>query len=300
MTSSSPSSGSPWLYVALAISGWATAATAFKLGLRYLDAAQLLAWASLSSTGILAVVLVAQKQVSQLQQQSWTQIRWSALQGGLNPFGYYLILFQAYDRLPAQAAMALNYTWPLTLAVLAVPLLKDPLRPRTLGAIGVSLVGILLIATQGDLTTLQIEDPWGVALALGSSGVWATYWLTTVRDPRPGVVKLFMGFSFGTLYTWLTLPVFSTWMWPDSVGLLLGGYIGLAEMGLAFVCWLKALEVTPDRGAVANTVYLSPFLSLLVIGLVLREPIAPASVAGLILIVGGIVWQSRPPPPKKL
>jgi hypothetical protein len=32
-------------------------------------------------------------------------------------------LFEAYDRLPAQVAQALNYTWALTLTLLAVPVL---------------------------------------------------------------------------------------------------------------------------------------------------------------------------------
>lgn len=48
--------------------------------------------------------------------------------GLVNPCLYYLLLFSAYDRLPAQEAMAINYTWTLTLTYLAVPLLGHRLR----------------------------------------------------------------------------------------------------------------------------------------------------------------------------
>ena len=50
------------------------------------------------------------------------------LLGLLNPFLYYLVLFKAYALLPAQQAQPLNYTWAITLSLLAVPLLKQQVR----------------------------------------------------------------------------------------------------------------------------------------------------------------------------
>ncbi|GIR70608.1 MAG: hypothetical protein CM15mP74_18590 [Halieaceae bacterium] len=52
--------------------------------------------------------------------------------GWLNPGLYYLVLFAAYDQLPAQEAMAINYSWGITLALIAAPLLQQRL---TLGAL---------------------------------------------------------------------------------------------------------------------------------------------------------------------
>ena len=53
------------------------------------------------------------------------------LLGLINPTAYYLILFAAYDRLPAHIAQPINYTC-ITLALLAVPLLGQRLGKRTL------------------------------------------------------------------------------------------------------------------------------------------------------------------------
>lgn len=289
----------PWrayVYLAAAILGWATAASAFKFGLRYLSPTVLLIFSALSSCLILGIVLVVTGRARLIGRQKGSQVRLSALQGLLNPFGYYGVLFQAYDRLSAQAAMALNYTWPLVLALLAVPLLGERFRWRLVLALGVSLLGVVLVATGGSWGTLQAGDPWGVLLAVGSSGIWALYWLLNVRDGRDAVLKLFMGFFFGSLYGLLLLP-FQEVSWTVA-GLGWAAYIGLAEMGLTFVFWLRALELAGHRGSLANWVYVTPFLSLGLIAVLLGETIALGSVVGLGLILASNLWGShREKPP---
>ncbi|MGY2802017.1 DMT family transporter [Thermostichus sp. MS-CIW-25] len=289
----------PWrayVYLAAAILGWATAASAFKFGLRYLSPTVLLIFSAFSSCLILGIVLVVTGRARLIGRQKGSQVRLSALQGLLNPLGYYGVLFQAYDRLSAQAAMALNYTWPLVLALLAVPLLGERFRWRLVLALGVSLLGVVLVATGGSWGTLQVEDPWGVLLAVGSSGLWALYWLLNVRDGRDAVLKLFMGFLFGSLYGLLLLPLQEV-SW-SLAGLGWAAYIGLAEMGLTFVFWLRALELAGHRGSLANWVYVTPFLSLGLIAVLLGETIALGSVVGLGLILASNLWGShREKPP---
>ena len=46
-------------------------------------------------------------------------------------------------------------------------------------------------------------------------------------------------------------------------GLLGGVYIGLFEMGITFLVWLKALKNAKTTAHVVNLIYLVPFLSLL-------------------------------------
>ncbi len=290
----SPPHRDPWrayFYLAAAILGWATAASAFKLGLQHLSPTVLLVFSALSSCLVLGIVLGVTGRAGLIGEQSRSQIWLSAVQGLLNPFGYYGVLFQAYDRLSAQAALALNYTWPLVLALLAVPLLGERFRWRLLLALGVSLLGVVLVATGGSWRTLQGGDPLGVLLAVGSAGIWALYWLLNVRDGRDGVLKLWMGFVFGSLYCLLLLPFQTVPL--TAAGLGWAAYIGLAEMGLTFVFWLRALELAGHRGSLANWVYVTPFLSLGLIAWILRETIALGSVVGLGLILASNLWGSR-------
>ena len=68
----------------------------------------------------LFLVLVAQKRLYLLRRYSGAALVRAAALGFLNPFLYYVVLFKAYDLLPAQEAQPLNYTWAITLAILFV------------------------------------------------------------------------------------------------------------------------------------------------------------------------------------
>ncbi|MEW6488392.1 MAG: DMT family transporter [Thermodesulfobacteriota bacterium] len=156
---------------------WSTVASAFKLSLRHLDPPQLLLYASAASALALAGILAVQGRLGVLLTYTRAQYLRSLLLGLLNPFLYYLVLFQAYDRLPAQEAQALNYTWAITLALLSVPLLGQRMRRADVAGGLVSYAGVVVIATRGDLLGLRFSDPFGVALALGSTVLWSLYWI---------------------------------------------------------------------------------------------------------------------------
>ncbi|TVS14052.1 MAG: EamA/RhaT family transporter, partial [Wenzhouxiangella sp.] len=83
---------------------WSTAATAFKLSLEYLAPVQLLAWASVVSVLTLGVLLLATGRLAHVLRGSRRDYLRSLALGLINPLAYYLVLFEAYDRLPAQEA----------------------------------------------------------------------------------------------------------------------------------------------------------------------------------------------------
>ena len=121
----------------------------------------MLLYAALVSTAVLFVVAAWQRKLRQALSCSPKQYLRSAALGFLNPFLYYLVLFEAYDRLPAQEAQPLNYTWPIVVVILSVPLLKQPIGRISLAAIAVSFFGVLVISTRGDLLGFSFSDPIG-------------------------------------------------------------------------------------------------------------------------------------------
>ena len=76
-----------------------------------------------------------------------------------------------------------------------------------------------------------------------------------------------------------------------GVGLGAAVYIGIFEMGLAFLCWSQALRLAENTSRVSNLIFLAPFLSLLLIHYVLGEPIYTSTFIGLGVIVGGLLLQ---------
>jgi len=279
------------MYALAAVLLWSTAASAFKLTLRRMTSLHMLLWASGVSLAALFVIVLVQGKLPCLAAYSRKDYFRSMLLGFLNPFLYYVILFKAYSILTAQEALTLNYTWPIMLVVLSVPLLGQPLTLRSVAALFISFSGVVVIATGGDVFGLRFTAPFGVVLALGSSVVWALFWIFNVRDDRDEVLKLFLNFVFGTLYVLTATAVSSALTMPVPHGFLGSAYIGLFEMGITFVLWLKALSLSESTARVGVFIFASPFLSLVFIHFVVGEPVEPSTVAGLVFIVAGIMLQ---------
>ncbi|MEL0306831.1 MAG: DMT family transporter, partial [Halieaceae bacterium] len=166
---------------------WSTVATAFSISLRYLTPLQLVTLASAVSWCFLSLRLVQPGRRQALRATDSRDRLFGLAMGWINPALYYLVLFAAYDRLPAQEAMAINYSWGITLALIAAPILGQKLSLYALLTSGISYFGILIIATRGELAALNFAQPEGVALALLSTIIWSLYWVINARkaiDPE--------------------------------------------------------------------------------------------------------------------
>ncbi len=269
---------------------WSTVATAFKLSLRALTPAQLLAYSAAVAFLILGGLLLARGELGVLRSAPRGAVLRGLALGLLNPAAYYLVLFAAYDRLPAQVAQPLNYTWALTLGILSIPLLGQRFRPRLLAAGLVAYAGVLVISRQGEGGP---ADGLGVALALGSTLLWALYWIGNTRGSLPPVASLFLNFAGGLPVILLVCALGDGLVPADWRGLWGALYVGIVEMSVAFVLWLTALRLADSAARVANLIFLAPFLSLVFIARVADEPIRAGTLVGLALIVGGLAIQSR-------
>ncbi|XOV82258.1 MAG: DMT family transporter [bacterium] len=284
----------PALILALtAIVLWSTVATAFKLGLAVMAVTQLLFLGTLVSWCVFALyALCSEGFFIQPADRKWVPVL-----GLLNPLAYYLLLFAAYDRLPAHVAQPLNYTWAITLAILAVPLLKQQLTRATLIGIFVSYSGVILLLSGAQQSTAGTLDSAGVVLALLSTVLWATYWLINTRCTSSVGAMMFWSFSCalpliaGVCATGPGLP---EW---NLINLAYGSWVGLVEMGITFLLWQQALKRTRSVARLGQLIFLSPFLSLLLINQVLGEAISWQAIAGLAIIVLGVVLtQARKAP----
>jgi len=281
-----------YLYALSAVLLWSTVASAFKLALRYLDNVELLVFSEAFSVVILAVVLISSRGFGQVFQCTLKEYLRSFLLGILNPFLYYLILFRAYELLPAQEAQPLNYTWGITIALLSVPLLGQRIGAADFAGLVLSYCGVLIISTRGELLSFQIPEPTGVALALCSTLVWALYWIYSTKDSRSPVLCLFMSFAFSLPPTILYYLFFHPIRMPEFRGILGAAYVGTFEMSITYVMWLLALRRSENTAKVAGLIFASPFISLMLIHFFVGEPIRGSTIAGLVFVVAGLLVQN--------
>ena len=276
------------LYGLLAVLLWSTVATAFKLALESLAIAQLL----LLATGFSWLVFALTFVITRPPALTGRDHAYCLLLGLLNPCLYYLVLFAAYDRLPAHIAQPLNYTWAITLALLAIPILKQRLTGRALGGILVSYTGVVILLNPGSNEAASLN--WfGVALALGSTLIWATYWLLNTKRTSDPIATMFFSFTYA-------LPIVATICHlgpgirtPTLPELGYGMWAGLVEMGITFLLWQRALKLTDSAARISQLIFLSPFLSLVIIHYVLGETIGWTAIVGLAVIVIGLLIKDR-------
>ena len=272
------------------VAGWSTVATAFKLALSHMAPVQLVFFATAFSCLFLVSMAILKGQGSQLWPSFWGHRRVSLIGGLLNPTAYYLILFAAYDLLPAQVAMSINYSWAIVLAVMAAVFLRQRLLPADYLAAGICYTGVLIIVTGGSLASFDVINWTGVGLALGSTVIWAGYWTLNAADQRDPLTGLTINFLIALPLVGI-ICAFTTGFGISQEGIIAAAYVGLVEMGMGFVLWSTALRLTSNASRVSNLIFLSPMVSLMLIAVILGETIEMTTLAGLACILMGLAGQ---------
>ncbi|MDG1987618.1 MAG: DMT family transporter [Halieaceae bacterium] len=272
---------------------WSTSATAIKLALDVLDVFQLLFFSTFTSAIILCSIVCYQGRRTLFFDVIKTKLSYFLGMAILNPLVFYFLLFSAYGRLPAQQAQTINYTWAITLGLLSVPLLGQRLGKVDFLAMSLGYFGVVIIATQGSFLSLKFSDELGVFLALSSTIVWALYWIINAAQKLDPVVGLAINFIFATPFAFVLTLLFSDSLAINLDTIFPAIYIGICEMGVAYVFWIFALRKTTSISRVGNLIFLSPVLSLIFIALILNETIQLATLIGLVLIIPGIYLQNK-------
>lgn len=278
------------LYAAIAVLSWSTVATMFKIALRNFTNFEMLLVASFTALLIFSITMTTQQKWGLLGALNKTQWIRFALIGVLNPVAYYLILFKAYDMLPAQVAQPINYSWPIILLILLAIFAQQRIPSLKYIGMGLSLAGVALISLGGKGIEGEGLPISGLLLAFLSAFLWAVYWMVNnINKDTDSIVTLFLSFLFGSFY--LLIASFFVGVNLSSVpGILSSMYVGTFEMGIPFIFFGLAIRKTDNVALINQMCYLSPFLSLFFIHIGLGENIYTTTYIGLFLIVFGIVF----------
>lgn len=274
----------------VAVLSWSTVATAFKIALRSLSVFDMILVSSITAMVIFAIMMTVEKKWVKLRELPRKTVMGAMGIGVLNPVLYYLVLFKAYDMLPAQVAQPVNYAWPIVLLILLAVFNHEAIPGRKYIGMAVSVAGVACISLGGGGIDGGVSVA-GVLMALFSAVLWASYWMLNNRIGKDvdTTVSLFLGFFAGSVVLILAGCIVGIHV-DSAAGLLSGIYIGCFEMGIPFLTFGMALKLTQNPALVNQMCYLSPFLSLFLIAIVLGETIAPATYVGLLLIVGGLIY----------
>lgn len=188
-------------------------------------------------------------------------------------------------------------TAPFITGLLAHFISKEKLNRFFIIGFFLSIAGIVLITTNGNLT-LHL-NPLGDLLALFAAVCWAVYSLTTVMLHKPSyssvaVTRRIFFYGLLTIIPFLAFRGFhfdvAALLAPSSIGLFL--FLGLVASGLCYITWNKALELL---GAVRASVYiyLVPVVTVIFSFFILDERLTFLSLFGCVLIIIGLLLSGK-------
>ncbi len=211
--------------------------------------------------------------------------------GFLGFFVYEFLYYFGIAQLTASTACILNYLWPVMLVLFSCLILKEPFTTRKVIAMAASFLGVVVLSAGGN-------DQYGAHPVLGIVGciiAAVSYGLFSILNKREDLDQdLCMPIFWGvTMVSGLIAGfVEGGWTMPDLKTWLILAWLGVMANAVGYLIWAIALNDSKNSARIANFAFLVPVLSMLLSALILREQIHWNGIAALVLILGGILYQS--------
>ncbi|MBQ1370792.1 MAG: DMT family transporter [Clostridia bacterium] len=279
------------VYAVLTVFLWATMAPAVKLMQDSVPTTEVLFLAGLFSVVFLLGRLIANGKVKEYRTFGAQNYKVVLGLGFLGFFVYEFLYYFGIAQLTASTACILNYLWPVMLVLFSCLILKEPFTTRKVLAMVASFLGVVVLSAGGN-------DQYGAHPVLGIVGcivAAVSYGLFSVLNKREDLDQdLCMPIYWGvTMVSGLIAGfVEGGWTMPDLKTWLILAWLGVMANAVGYLIWAIALNDSKNSARIANFAFLVPVLSMLLSALILREQIHWNGIAALVLILGGILYQS--------
>ena len=281
---------SAYVAVLATITIWSTASAAIKLLMSDLHPYLVMFYVALFAVaGNLALVVLTGR-TERFLSYGRRDLAVFALLGLLGSYGYCMFYYNALDVAPVVVVSVVQYLWPIMTVLWTAVLLKERPGQRAVTGLAMSLAGVMVVATGGDPSVLSLERFTGPLLAAASAVCYGLFSAIGKQRDDDKVCSMAWSFTFFLAFTIPTVLVFvpGGFVLPTA-GTLLGlAWMGIACYDIGYILWLYALA-NGDTASMSNMTFLTPFLSLVWIRLSLDEPITTSAVAGLVVIIAGII-----------
>jgi drug/metabolite transporter (DMT)-like permease len=276
-----------YLYISLTVLLWGSTVAVAKLLLKELNNLQLLLFISLIAALCLFIIVIFQKKLEIIKTYNFKDYFHFAFMGFVGIFLYHIFLLAAITYAPVQEAFIVNYTWPIWVVIFAAIILKEKISAIKIIAIILGFIGVYIVITKGDFLSFSTINVKGDLFALAGAVSYGIFSVIGKKNNREIVTSMMFYYGFSFIYCLIATLGFSsipTLTFYEIIGIV---WMGVFAGGLAFVFWFMALRYR-DTAEMSNIVFLTPFISLIYIYLLIGEQILISSILGLFLIIIGI------------
>lgn len=281
-----------YIFAGLTVLIWSTMAAMVKILLGDMPNLQMLAISSVFAFAFLLILNLANGSIKVMKQYKAKDYITMAGLGFLGLFLYSALYYYGISQLTSQQACILNYLWPIMLVIFSCIILREKLTVMKGVAMVCSFVGIIILTMGMDGSQSSGNMAAGVASCIIAA---ACYGLFSVLNKKADYNQ-----NIAMMIIWLTTAVCSfvmgicTEQWVPIVGVQWLGllWLGVVVDAIAYLLWALALNDAKNTATIANMAYLTPFLSLIVSAVVVKEKVDFTAVVALVFIIGGILLQS--------
>lgn len=280
-----------YTYAFITVCIWATMAAIVKVMLSDMPNMEVLAVSSVFAFVFLLIMNIKTGVIKEMKRYS---IKNYGIMSGLGFVGLFLysaLYYYGLAQLTSQEACVLNYLWPMMLVLFSCMILKEKLTIVKVAAMLSSFAGVMILSIGQE--GLPKGNVFGgiVACILAA----ACYGLFSVLNKKADYNQ-----NISMMILWLVVAVCATIFgllteeWIPIRGMQWLGilWLGVVIDAVAYLLWALALKESADTAKIANLAYLTPFLSVIISAIFLKEKLKTQVVIALIFIIGGIFIQS--------
>ena len=216
------------------------------------------------------------------------------MQGVLGVAGFNSLIYLAIQTTTAINAVLVNSCTPIIIVLFSWAMYNDRLSLRQYLGVAISLCGVLLIISQGELDTLlQLRFNRGDILVFIAAACWALYSANLKKYPT-GLHPL--AYQMGIVLVGLTilLPLYlvelstGQTMTLSSGSIVTSVYVAVFASVLAFIFWNRAVTMLGANIA-GPFIHLMPVFSTILAVIFLGEKLTANHIQAILLIFGGIL-----------
>jgi len=279
-----------YFYLLFAILVWSTTPVITKPLTKTLSTIQINFFIFLFAVISLFFIILYQKKGKLLLSYSKKDYLNMFLMGTLGIFISYFLYTESFNHIPATEVTILDYSWPVFVVLLSFPILKEKFTYRKLFAILLGFLGAFLIISKGNIFMPILTNIKGDMIILGSAICWAIFSNIGKKVKYEKYSSMFYYMLAALIFLTIMMFYNSSFRLLKLNELLSLLYLGIATKALAFTFWFISMdEIGPAKAS--SLVFISPFLSIILINLFLGEQIYWYYIVSLLLIIGGILLQ---------
>ena len=271
---------------------WSTTATVSKLLLGSLDSMQILLVSSLFSFIFLLIINCINGSIKEIKKYKPKDYLIIFALGVIGIFLYDLFFYLGINAMQASQAFIINYLWPIMTVLFACIILKEKFTIRKIIAIIISFIGVIIVSSNGNLLSIEKSSLMGTIYCLLAALLYGLFSALNKKQNYNKYTSMMLFYFNSTIISLIYVIATKRFFVPElsqTLGLL---WIGIFTSAVAYTSWALALA-KGDTARISNIAYLTPFISLVWTGIVLKEKISFYSVLGLVIIVLGIFIQMK-------